>query len=436
MHRSVECAQLHVDRGQPAQRPRDGGHTHLPLAGVGEHEHVGREIVGERGEVALEVRRADLLFAFDEHLHVARQRAARVEPGAHRGGVREHTGLVVAHSAGIEPAVALVGLERIRRPVREHSRRLHIVVRVEQQRRLVGARVQPFAEHARVCAFEPQHAHVLEPVPFENLDRPLRARLDLLVVLGRGADTRDAREIDQFAPRVVETCTRGIDHRADIGVRMGHALIVPRSRLAYVRASWRRRTRSSRWMRPPGTRSQRWSSATTGSSAVAGVSASIRKAVRRAGVQPSTASRSTSEFVPERRTRRSCSTAPTASAGANSARPTSCRGSKAEPPTSAVSASCPTGASPVVSSARDAAASGVATAALAGALDLIAGLGGGTVEGYPEDASAVPAGFLFNGALSTYEQLGFERDRKIGKHRWVMTKVVAPKRRSSRTRSA
>jgi GNAT superfamily N-acetyltransferase len=69
---------------------------------------------------------------------------------------------------------------------------------------------------------------------------------------------------------------------------------------------------------------------------------------------------------------------------------------------------------------------GVATAGLAGALDLIAGLGGGTVEGYPEDAGSVPAGFLFNGALSTYEKLGFVRDRKIGKHRWVVTRVVEP----------
>jgi hypothetical protein len=74
---------------------------------------------------------------------------------------------------------------------------------------------------------------------------------------------------------------------------------------------------------------------------------------------------------------------------------------------------------------------GVATAGLKGALDLIAGLGGGTVEGYPEDAGAVPAGFLFNGALSTYERLGFRRDRKIGKHRWVVTKVVKPPRRSA-----
>jgi GNAT superfamily N-acetyltransferase len=69
---------------------------------------------------------------------------------------------------------------------------------------------------------------------------------------------------------------------------------------------------------------------------------------------------------------------------------------------------------------------GVATAALAGALDLIANLGGGRVEGYPEPAGSVPAGFLFHGALSTYERLGFVRDRKIGKHRWVVAKVVEP----------
>jgi GNAT superfamily N-acetyltransferase len=69
---------------------------------------------------------------------------------------------------------------------------------------------------------------------------------------------------------------------------------------------------------------------------------------------------------------------------------------------------------------------GVATAGLAGALDLIARMGGGTVEGYPEGAGSVPAGFLFNGALSTYEQLGFTRDRKIGKHRWVVTRFVEP----------
>jgi len=72
---------------------------------------------------------------------------------------------------------------------------------------------------------------------------------------------------------------------------------------------------------------------------------------------------------------------------------------------------------------------GVSTAALAGALELIAGLGGGTVEGYPEPADAVAAGFLYHGALSTFEALGFTKDRKLGKHRWVVTTRVKPRAR-------
>src|SRR5262245_17157476 len=34
--------------------------------------------------------------------------------------------------------------------------------------------------------------------------------------------------------------------------------------------------------------------------------------------------------------------------------------------------------------------------------------------------------FLYNGALSTYEKLGFSRDRKIAKNRWVVTRLIEP----------
>lgn len=67
---------------------------------------------------------------------------------------------------------------------------------------------------------------------------------------------------------------------------------------------------------------------------------------------------------------------------------------------------------------------GVSAAAVAGALELIATLGGGVVEGYPEPADAVAAGFLYHGDLSTFERLGFTRERKLGKHRWVVSKRV------------
>ena len=68
----------------------------------------------------------------------------------------------------------------------------------------------------------------------------------------------------------------------------------------------------------------------------------------------------------------------------------------------------------------------VASDALGGALEFIAVRGGGRVEGYPEPAEAVPAGFLFHGALSSFDKLGFTRDRMIGKHRWVVSKVIDP----------
>ncbi len=69
---------------------------------------------------------------------------------------------------------------------------------------------------------------------------------------------------------------------------------------------------------------------------------------------------------------------------------------------------------------------GVAGVGLRGAISEIARLGGGRVEGYPEDADnrSVSASFLFNGTLSTFEREGFTRARLIGKHKWVVTRVV------------
>jgi GNAT superfamily N-acetyltransferase len=71
---------------------------------------------------------------------------------------------------------------------------------------------------------------------------------------------------------------------------------------------------------------------------------------------------------------------------------------------------------------------GVSSAALGGALELIAGLGGGVVESSPEDIgdrAKVSAGFLHNGALAMFERHGFERVRPLGKHHWLVTKTVS-----------
>lgn len=69
---------------------------------------------------------------------------------------------------------------------------------------------------------------------------------------------------------------------------------------------------------------------------------------------------------------------------------------------------------------------GIASVALAGAIAQIRKLGGGRIEGYPEDTSEGKASpeFLFNGALTTFERHGFKRSRLIGKRKWVVTRTV------------
>ena len=74
---------------------------------------------------------------------------------------------------------------------------------------------------------------------------------------------------------------------------------------------------------------------------------------------------------------------------------------------------------------------GVAKAALKGAVEQIKRLGGGRIEGYPDNTQgrkASPA-FLFNGALSTFEREGFKPVRQIGKHKWVVSRTVRASKR-------
>jgi hypothetical protein len=70
---------------------------------------------------------------------------------------------------------------------------------------------------------------------------------------------------------------------------------------------------------------------------------------------------------------------------------------------------------------------GVATAAIAGAVHQIATLGGGWVEGYPDDVSGRKASrtFLWGGTLGMFERLGFQRARRLGKNKWVVRRAVA-----------
>ena len=70
----------------------------------------------------------------------------------------------------------------------------------------------------------------------------------------------------------------------------------------------------------------------------------------------------------------------------------------------------------------------IARAALEGALDQIAHLGGGSVEAISEVTAGREAQgrFLFSATVELFEQNGFTRVRQVGKHAWIVSKVIQP----------
>jgi hypothetical protein len=85
---------------------------------------------------------------------------------------------------------------------------------------------------------------------------------------------------------------------------------------------------------------------------------------------------------------------------------------------------------------RDYRRKGVASAAVRGALDLIAKAGGGVVEGYPHDLQGekIRSQFLYSATRSPLEEVGFSYERPQGKKNCVMRMTVSPVAASRRAR--
>jgi GNAT superfamily N-acetyltransferase len=71
---------------------------------------------------------------------------------------------------------------------------------------------------------------------------------------------------------------------------------------------------------------------------------------------------------------------------------------------------------------------GIARAALEGAVDQIGRAGGGLVEAIPEVTAGreTPGRFLYTATVELFEDFGFTRRRQVGKHAWIVSRVVDP----------
>ena len=71
---------------------------------------------------------------------------------------------------------------------------------------------------------------------------------------------------------------------------------------------------------------------------------------------------------------------------------------------------------------------GVARTALEGALGQISRARGGLVEAISEVTTGrqAPSRFLFSATAELFEQFGFTRRRQVGKHAWIVSRVIDP----------
>lgn len=75
---------------------------------------------------------------------------------------------------------------------------------------------------------------------------------------------------------------------------------------------------------------------------------------------------------------------------------------------------------------RDRRKQGLSYVALLGALELIAGLGGGIVESYPQDTQGKKTSnsFLYNGSREIFDRAGFTYEGTKGKNHCIMRKTI------------
>ena len=181
----VEGGHRDDDPDQAAQRRRQCRLADGPVGRVGQDDGVRPQPLAVSLEDGRQRVGADLLLPLDEDRDAHREAAA---VGPQRGEVRHDPGLVVGGTAAVEAAVALGGLERRAVPEVLAAGRLHVVVRVEHDRRGPLGPVD-VPDHGGPSALA--HDLDLEPLGAQQLGGGRRAGLDVGLVERVQRDARD-----------------------------------------------------------------------------------------------------------------------------------------------------------------------------------------------------------------------------------------------------
>ena len=214
----------HAAHAEDQRWPARGEHH-----GVADDHVIGAQLLAMRRDPRREVGRADLLFTLEEQDQVDRQTG-----GLQRrfgGGDLEHDlGLVVRGAAGHEVVAHPRQLERRRAPLGKRIGGLDVVVRVDQERRSVRARMMA-PDYERVSGglfdrrLEPRHRHASA--------HPSRGLAHFFRASGVGGDARNGDELREVVVKALEvvrdpgigrrrhSCAQGTGEGQPFNLRLG-----------------------------------------------------------------------------------------------------------------------------------------------------------------------------------------------------------------------
>ena len=221
----IERAHREVELRVAAQRDGDRRRLGVEVARIGDDDDVRAHLVGVRIEEVRERARPVFLLALDEQ-HDAESEVVgsdRLGDRPQRGDVRHDPGLVVCRAAPVDATVAHRRFERRRLPHGVVAGRLHVMVRVQHDRRMPRLRAA-HGEHARLAELR----SVVDRLAMDvdgveqarsagELRNTVGASHELGLVEGGPGDPGDLDEHAEVAGRGGESARDGLEERFLVG---------------------------------------------------------------------------------------------------------------------------------------------------------------------------------------------------------------------------
>ena len=201
-HRSAENSRVQVLRRpghfhlviiQAAQTVGDRGHAFGKHRRIGNDQRISLQPLLIRLHEIPQIHAADFLLAFHHHLDVHRKLAVGIAQRFERFDVDVNLAFVVRRAPAVDIAVADGRLEGRRRPQIERFGRLHVVVPVEENRRLTRG-VQRFSvdERVQLCGHD---LDIFQTGRAQLFSHPARRPFNIGPVFALGANAGNPQQL-------------------------------------------------------------------------------------------------------------------------------------------------------------------------------------------------------------------------------------------------